>query len=56
MSLGGRLRTLGALVAYFAAREKLFFLPLLAVLLLGALLLAMTGGLSYVTPFLYTLF
>lgn len=56
MSLVGRLRTVGALVGHFAVRGKLFFLPLLGVLLLGAVLLALTGGLSYVAPFLYTLF
>ncbi|MEO6950996.1 MAG: DUF5989 family protein [Polyangia bacterium] len=56
MSLVGRARTIGALVAHFAVREKLFFLPLLGVLLLGAVLLVLTGGLSYVAPFLYTLF
>ena len=55
MSFLGRARTVGALVAHFARRGKLFFLPLLLVLLLGAILLALTGGLSYVAPFIYTL-
>ena len=56
MSLGGRLRTVGALLAHFAKRQRLFLLPFLLVLLLGGVLLALTGGLSYVAPFIYTLF
>lgn len=56
MSLTGRLRTVGALIRHFTHRQRLFFLPLLVVLLVGGLLLALTGGLSYITPFLYTLF
>jgi hypothetical protein len=56
MSLLGRISTLGSLVAHFARRGRWFFLPLVFVLLLGGVLLALTGGLAYVTPFLYTLF
>jgi hypothetical protein len=37
-------------------RQRFFFLPLLLVLLVAGLLLAATGGLSYVAPFVYTLF
>lgn len=55
MSLSGRLRTIGGLIAHFA-RGRLFLLPLLLALLLGGVLLALTGGLSYVAPFIYTLF
>ena len=56
MSLAGRARTIGALLAHFAVRGKWFLLPLVLVLLVGGVLLAMTGGLAYVVPFLYTLF
>jgi len=56
MSLTGRLRTVGALIRHFAHSQRLFLLPLLLVLLLGGVLLLLTGGLSYVAPFIYTLF
>jgi hypothetical protein len=54
--LGRRLRTIGALIAHFATRQRFFLLPLLLVLLLAGLLLLLTGGLSYVAPFVYTIF
>jgi Family of unknown function (DUF5989) len=54
--LAGRLRTVRELFVYFAKRERFFFLPLLVVLLLAALLLALTGGLGYVAPFVYAIF
>ena len=56
MSLVGRLRTILGLVRHFAHSQRLFLLPLLLVLLLGGVLLALTGGLSYMAPFIYTLF
>jgi hypothetical protein len=56
MSLGGRMRTILELIAHFARSQRLVLLPLLLVLLLGGVLLALTGGLSYVAPFIYTLF
>ena len=56
MSFFGRVATLRSLVVHFARRQRLFFLPLLLVLLLSALLLVFTGGLGYVAPFVYTLF
>jgi hypothetical protein len=56
MKLLGRLRTIGELLAHAARRQRFFLLPLLLVLLLGALLLVLSGGLSYVAPFVYTLF
>lgn len=56
VSLGSRLRTVAALFAHFARREKLFLAPLLVVLLLAAVLLIVTGGLSYVAPFVYAIF
>ncbi|GHG70993.1 DUF5989 family protein [Comamonas sp. JC664] len=49
-------RTVSQLVAHFAKGHRLFLLPLLLVLLLAAVLLMLTGGLSYVTPFLYAIF
>lgn len=52
----GRLRTLIALVAHFTHRERFFLAPLLLVLMLAALLLMLTGGLSYVAPFIYSIF
>lgn len=59
-SLGRRLRsrltTLGQLLGHFASRQRFFLAPLLLVLLLAAILLVLTGGLSYVAPFVYTLF
>lgn len=54
--LAARLRTIGALVAYFTRRERIFLAPLLVVLLLAAALLVVTGGLSYVAPFVYAIF
>lgn len=56
MSLLGRLRTVGGLLAHFFSRGRWFLVPLLLVLLLGGVLLVLTGGLAYVTPFLYALF
>lgn len=52
----GRLRTLIALVAHFTHKERFFLAPLLLILLLTAVLLILTGGLSYVAPFIYTIF
>jgi len=54
--LAARLRTIGRLIAHFAGRERFFLLPLLIVLLLAGVLLLVTGGLSYVAPFVYSLF
>lgn len=54
--LANRLRTIGALIAHFATRQRFFLLPLLLVLLVAGILLLLTGGLSYVAPFVYTIF
>jgi hypothetical protein len=56
MKLGARLRTIGSLILYFSRRERFFLAPLLIVLLLASVLLLLTGGLSYVAPFVYALF
>jgi hypothetical protein len=50
------LRTVGALFAHFAHRQRFFLAPLLVVLLLAGALLVVTGGLSYVAPFVYAIF
>ncbi|MEO7095762.1 MAG: DUF5989 family protein [Polyangiales bacterium] len=54
--LASRLRTVGQLVGHFAHRQRFFLAPLLLVLLAAAVLLAATGGLSYVAPFVYAIF
>lgn len=51
-----RLTTLRELIGHFIGRRKFFFVPLLMVLLVAGGLLLLTGGLSYVAPFVYTLF
>ena len=47
---------MGGLLAHFAHRQRFFLAPLLIVILVAGLLLVLTGGLSYVAPFAYTLF
>jgi hypothetical protein len=54
--LGNRLRTIGWILRHFASRQRWFLMPLLLVLLLAGLLLLATGGLSYVAPFVYSIF
>ena len=54
--LRNRLRTLGELFAHFCHRQRFFLLPFLLVVLLAGLLLLATHGLSYVAPFVYTVF
>ncbi len=56
MNLVARLRTVGSLLVYFSRKERFFLAPLLVVLLVASLLLLVTGGLSYVAPFVYALF
>jgi hypothetical protein len=51
-----RLRTIGRILAHFASRRRWFLVPLLLVLLLAGVLLLATGGLSYVAPFVYSMF
>lgn len=53
---GRRMQTIFQLLRYFSSSQRWFLLPLVLVLLLGGLLLLVTGGLSYVAPFVYTLF
>ena len=54
--LGNRLRTIGRILRHFMSGRRWFLVPLLVVLLLAGLLLLATGGLSYVAPFLYSIF
>lgn len=54
--LGARLVTVGQLLAHFATPSRFILAPLLLVLLLGSILLWLTGGLSYVAPFVYAFF
>jgi|HubBroStandDraft_2_1064218.scaffolds.fasta_scaffold306926_2 hypothetical protein len=54
--LGHRLRTVGRILRHFASRQRWFLIPLLVVLLLSGILLLATGGLSYIAPFLYSIF
>lgn len=56
MKVWPRLKTIGRLIAHFARRQRLVLLPLLLVLLLAGVLLLATGGLSYVAPFIYSIF
>jgi hypothetical protein len=51
-----RVKTVGRLLRHFAARGKWFLLPLVIVLVLSGALLAVTTGLSYVAPFVYSIF
>lgn len=50
------IRTLYELLKHFSHRQRFVLVPLLLVLLLAAVLLVFTSGLSYVAPFVYTLF
>ncbi len=43
-------------MAHFCHRQRFFLAPLLLVLLAAATLLVLTGGLSYVAPFVYAPF
>lgn len=51
-----RWETIAGLLAHFAHRQRFFLAPLLIVLLLAGILLVLTGGLSYVAPFVYAIF
>ena len=54
--IGNRLRTIGRILRHFASRRRWFLIPLLVVLLFAGVLLLATGGLSYVAPFIYSIF
>ena len=54
--LRSRFTTVRALIAHFLHGQRFFMIPLLLVLLAAGLLLVVTGGLSYIAPFVYALF
>lgn len=54
--LASRLATAARILGHFAHRQRWFLLPLVLVLLLAGVLLLVTGGLSYVAPFVYSVF
>ena len=51
-----RLRTMIALLAHLAGRQRWFLLPLVVMLLLTALLLGLTETLGVAAPFIYAVF
>ncbi len=51
-----RARTLFELLQHLVRRRRFFMIPLLVVLLLAGVLLLLSEGLSYVAPFVYTIF
>jgi len=51
-----RLRTIGRILRHFASRQRWFLVPLLLVIFASGVLLVATGGLSYVAPFVYSIF
>lgn len=54
--LVSRAGTLVDLTRHLLRRRAYFLIPLLAVLILAGALLLLTEGLSYVAPFVYTIF
>jgi F0F1-type ATP synthase assembly protein I len=54
--VGNRIHTIGRVIRHFLSAKRWFMIPLLLVLLLAGVLLLVTGGLSYVAPFVYTIF
>lgn len=51
-----RFQTLSELLRHFLHRERWVLLPLLGVLLFGAVILGVSTGLSQVAPLVYALF
>jgi hypothetical protein len=51
-----RVKTVGLLLRHFTRRGRRFMLPLLLFLMVSGILLLVTGGLSYVAPFVYAVF
>ncbi|WP_437658997.1 DUF5989 family protein [Sorangium sp. So ce1182] len=54
--LASRIATLVALFGFFSQRGRRFLAPVLVFVLVAGLLLLVTGGLSYVAPFVYSVF
>jgi len=56
-SMALRVRTMGSLITYFSRPDRLALLvPVLLSVLVAGALLVITGGLSYVAPFVYAMF
>ncbi len=55
-ALRSRVHTVAQLLGYFSKSQRYFLIPLLLVLLLGSVLLALTEGIGFIAPFVYTLF
>jgi hypothetical protein len=51
-----RATTIGSMFRYFLRRGRWLMLPLLIFVLVSGVLLVLTGGLSYVAPFVYAVF
>lgn len=51
-----RARTFLELLQHLLKRRRFFMIPLVVVLLLAGVLLLLSEGLSYVAPFVYTIF
>ncbi len=51
-----RAHTLAELMQHLVRRRVFFMIPLVVVLLLAGVLLLLSEGLSYVAPFVYTIF
>lgn len=51
-----RAQTFFGLLGHLLTRRRFFLVPLLIVVLLAGALLLLTEGLSYVAPFVYTIF
>lgn len=56
LRIASRSRTIGDLFGYFMDRKRVILMPMLLILLAGGVLLVVTGGLSFVAPFIYTIF
>jgi uncharacterized protein DUF5989 len=54
--LFSHLTTVWAMGSYFTRNGRIFMLPLLLFVLVSGILLVLTGGLSYVAPFVYAVF
>jgi uncharacterized membrane protein len=54
--LRSRATTLADILRYFTTGKRIFMLPVLILLFVTGILLILTGGLSYVAPFVYAIF
>ncbi|MES0492002.1 MAG: DUF5989 family protein [Leptospirales bacterium] len=56
MNIGGRIKTIFSLIGHFLSPSKWVLIPMLIILLFAGILLWLTNGLSYIAPFVYSLF